>query len=192
MGAGHFAAQPIDAIAASAVAGTEYVTDRDPYRPLKNAFGRFATGVAVAACANPRGEFTAITVNSFTSVSLEPPLVLWCIEKKATSFLDFAAAPAYSISVLTADQQEVSERFARHIPDPLSMEECEIWRTGAPILRERLAGFDCEIVGRHQAGDHIILVARVVAFDALPGAPLQYFASRYWAGPLAPELEGPE
>ncbi|HBK91360.1 MAG TPA: hypothetical protein DDZ68_06795, partial [Parvularcula sp.] len=74
----------------------------DPYRPLKNAFGRFVTGVAVATCANARGGYTAITVNSFTSVSLEPPLVLWCLEVKASSFADFVGAPSYAISILTA------------------------------------------------------------------------------------------
>jgi flavin reductase (DIM6/NTAB) family NADH-FMN oxidoreductase RutF len=155
----------------------------DPFRPLKDAFGRFSTGVAVAGCANARGGFTAITINSFTSVSLDPPLVLWCIERKASSFEDFAASRAYSISILTDAQQAVSERFARHEPEPLSPDEYEVWATGAPILRERLAGFDCEVLDRHRSGDHVILVARVIRFDSRPGAPLLYFASRYASGP---------
>ncbi len=155
----------------------------DPYRKLKNAFGRFSTGVAVAACANGRGGFTAITINSFTSVSLEPALVLWCIENTASTFADFSASPSYSISVLTGAQQSVSERFASHEPRPLSTDEYEIWKTGSPVLKDRLAGFDCEVVDRHRSGDHVILVAKVVAFDAKAGAPLTYFASRYGIGP---------
>lgn len=155
----------------------------DPFRPLKDAFGRFATGVTVAACANRRGGYTAITVNSFTSVSLEPPLVLWCIEKAASTFPDFAQADAYAISVLTDRQESVSERFAMHAPPPLQKHECVVFRTGAPLLKERLAGFDCAIVDRHHSGDHVILVARVVEFDSFPGSPLLYFASRYFQGP---------
>jgi flavin reductase (DIM6/NTAB) family NADH-FMN oxidoreductase RutF len=155
----------------------------DPFRLLKNAFGRFATGVAIAACANPRGGFTAITINSFTSVSLDPPLVLWCLEKKASSFADFAASNAYAISILKESQQHLSERFARHEPPPLTKGEYAIKKTGAPLLAERLAGLDCEIAGRHFSGDHVILIARVVAFDSFPGAPLLYFASSYAAGP---------
>lgn len=155
----------------------------DPYRPLKNALGRFATGVAVAACANARGGYTAITVNSFTSVSLEPALVLWCIETKATTFDDFAGASSYSISILDGAQQAISERFARHNPEPLQPHEYELWLTGAPVLVQRLAAFDCRIVDRHQSGDHVILVGEVVQFDSSEGAPLLYFASRYAKGP---------
>ncbi|MFZ5618075.1 MAG: flavin reductase family protein [Pseudomonadota bacterium] len=155
----------------------------DPFRPLKDAFGRFATGVAVAACVNGRGGHTAITINSFTSVSLAPPLVLWCIEKSASSYPDFAAANAYSISVLSDRQQSVSQRFARHDPEPLAPHEYVVWKTGAPILAERLAGFDCEIVDRHHSGDHVILIAKALQFDHFPGAPLLYFASRYAHGP---------
>jgi len=155
----------------------------DPFRPLKDAFGRFATGVCVAACVNDRGGVTAITINSFTSVSLEPPLVLWCIEKKASAFADFAAARSYSVSVLKSDQQDLSERFARHNPPPLQPGEYDVWKTGAPVLKDRLAAFDCEIIDRHQSGDHVILVARVVQFDCDDGAALLYFASRYADGP---------
>ena len=155
----------------------------DPFRPLKNAFGRFHTGVAVASCANARGGFTVITINSFTSVSLDPPLVLWCIENKASAFADFTASKSYAISILNDAQQSVSERFALHSPPPLSAEEYEIWKTGAPILKDRLAGFDCEVVDRHRSGDHVILVGKVAAFDSKAGAPLTYFASRYGKGP---------
>lgn len=155
----------------------------DPFRRLKDAFGRFSTGVAVAACVGEGGRLTAITINSFASVSLDPPLVLWCIEKRAASFPDFAAAPSYSISVLNDRQQSVSERFARHDPRPLAPGEYETWETGAPVLAERLAGFDCAVADRFNSGDHMILVGKVVRYDSVSGAPLLYFASRYAKGP---------
>lgn len=155
----------------------------DPFRPLKNAFGRFATGVAIASCANARGGLTSITINSFTSVSLDPALVLWCLEKNASSYRDFSTAASYAISILKASQRKTSERFAKHAPQPLASDECEIWKTGAPILRERLAGFDCEVVDQHFSGDHVILVGKVVKFDSHAGSPLLYFASCYGKGP---------
>lgn len=155
----------------------------DPYRPLKDAFGRFATGVALAGCEGADGAPVLITINSFTSVSLNPPLVLWCIENKAASFPAFMAAPSYSINVLRADQQALSERFARHAPGPLAPHEYVKWETGAPILNECLAAFDCRVTERHLAGDHVILVAEVARFASRPGAPLLYFASRYAEGP---------
>ncbi len=154
----------------------------DQYRPLKDAFGRFATGIGVAACKTEKNGFAAITINSFTSVSLDPPLVLWCIEKRASVYPDFMATDSYSISILGADQKATSERFARYEPESLTGEEIDIWDTGAPLLKGRIAGFDCKISMRHKAGDHVILVGEVVRFDSADGAPLVYFASNYHAG----------
>ena len=157
----------------------------DPFRPLKDAFGRFATGVALAGCAGPGGAPVFITINSFASVSLSPPLVSWCLERKATTFPAFMAADGYSIAILRADQQALSERFARHAPQPFAASEIETWSTGAPVLKDALARFDCRVAQRHQAGDHIILVAEVIRFESQRGRPLLYFASRYAAGPEA-------
>ncbi len=151
----------------------------DQYRPLKDAFARFATGVAVAACRGPKGGYAAITINSFTSVSLEPPLVLWCLETTAASYPAFMGADSYAISVLAADQQDLSARYAQFSPTPFRDDEVEIRQTGAPLLKHRLAGFDCRVHARHKAGDHVILIGEVVEFDSTAGAPLIYFASNY-------------
>lgn len=154
----------------------------DTFRPLKNAFGQFATGIAIAACEKKAGEFAVMTINSFTSVSLDPPLVLWCIEKSAAACPDFMAASSYSVSILRAEQKACSERFARHNPSSLLVSEIDIAKTGAPLIKQRLAGFDCKIVERHEAGDHVIMIGEVVHFDSEDGAPLVYFASNYFAG----------
>ncbi len=154
----------------------------DKYRPLKDAFGRFATGIGVAACKDAKGAVTAITINSFTSVSLEPPLVLWCLENRASTYSAFMAAESYGVSILGAGQQAVSERYAHFAQGGPNDAEFESWITGAPILKQRLAGFDCKIAARHDAGDHVILVGEVVRFDSAAGAPLIYHASRYIPG----------
>lgn len=162
-------------------------SDLDPYRPLKDAFGRFATGITIATCpignSKKTGTFAAITVNSFTSVSLEPPLVLWCLESRASTFDAFMASDCYGITVLHSGQRAASERFANFNQRPLTESDYEIWETGAPILTDRLAGFDCSVVDRHRSGDHMILVAEVKKFDARSGKPLMYFASSYAEGP---------
>lgn len=156
------------------------MTDR--FRPLKDAFGRFATGIGVACCADGPGNFTAITINSFTSVSLDPPLVLWCIESRATAFPDFMKADSYAVSILDAGQKNLSERFSGTGFTPLERGEVDITACGAPLLKERLAGFACSVNARHHAGDHVIMVGRVGYFDSRDGEPLVYFASRYHEG----------
>lgn len=155
----------------------------DPYRSLKNAFGRFATGVTVVSCCDQNSTLTAITVNSFASVSLDPPMVLWCVEKRASAFERFANADNYAVSILKAGDESLSNRFAAHDPKPLAADEYDVWETGAPLLRRRLAGFDCSVKHRFDAGDHVILVGQVLQFDSEDGAPLLYFASNYATGP---------
>jgi len=165
----------------------EFASDNsaiDP-RDFRHALGTFATGVTIVTAMSADGRPYGVTCNSFASVSLNPPLALWCIERRASTFPAFMAAAAYSINVLRADQEAMCERFALHMPAPLQTAEYEVWETGAPILKERLAALDCRIIDRHAAGDHVILVAEVVRFDARAGAPLLYFAGQYAKGPEA-------
>ncbi len=154
----------------------------DIHRPLKDAFGRFSTGIAIASCWNGEGDPVAITINSFASVSLAPPLLLWCLEKKASTFEKFMTAPRYGISILTAEQEDISNRFAGFEPTPLQAEEMLNTKDGPPLLKTCLAAFDCTIVDRHEAGDHFILIGKVNDFRSHGGAPLTYFASQYGVG----------
>lgn len=151
----------------------------DKHRLLRNALGRFATGVTVIACKTEDGEFCGMTANSFASVSLEPPLVLWCIRKRASVYSTFISAGSFAVSVLPADQHELSERFARRNPKDFSLLDVDVFQTGAPLLKDRIAGFDCLVRELYQGGDHTIVLGEVVAFDSLTGDPLVYFASDY-------------
>ncbi len=154
----------------------------DEFRPLKNAFGKFATGIAIATCVDANGDFRALTINSFTSVSLDPALLLWCLENKTAAYPHFMEADAYALSILGAGQTALSNRFAGRAPEPPAPDEYEIWETGAPLLKSRIAGFDCRIHRRHKAGDHAILIGEVVRFDSNDDGPLVYYASRYYSG----------
>ena len=155
----------------------------DPFRPHKDAFSRYPTGVTVVSCAPPDQPPLAITVNSFTSVSLDPTLVLWCLDKESSVFPAYEAADNYAVSILAHDQAEASNRFATPGQHGFRDGEAEVLETGAPLLLGRLAGFDCKVAARHDAGDHVILVGRVVRFDSRAGRPLIYAARQYLEGP---------
>lgn len=148
-------------------------------RAFRDALGRFVTGVTVVTARRPDGAPVGVTINSFTSVSLDPPLVLFCLALTARSLPVFRSAGAFAVSVLAEDQKDCSARFAR-LPDEWDGIETEIWDTGAPLLKGAVAGFDCVTHTIHDGGDHLILVGRVVRFAGAPGvAPLVYHQGRY-------------
>ncbi len=144
------------------------------------ALGCFPTGVAVVTTTSSAAEHMGITVNSFASVSLDPPMVLWCMDKKSDRFRAFTTAPDYTISILGTDHQAVSARLAKQGEHSLEGIELEGTELGPPALRDSLAIFECESEQVHDAGDHVILVGRVIRFhrhDA--GAPLVFFKGKY-------------
>ena len=156
---------------------------------LKNAFARFVTGVTIVSC-KPEGEGVkplGLTVNSFTSVSLDPPLVLWCIDKTSSVFDTFAHANNYAVTILKSDQAGMSGRFATPGQHGFEGVEVETMVTGAPLLKERIAGIDCEVEAGHEAGDHMILVGRVVDLDYKDHSPLMYVGRNYLEGPVISE-----
>jgi len=153
-------------------------------RAFRNAIGRFTTGVAVATCRSAEGAAVGLTVNSFNSVSLDPPLVLFSVDRKARSCPQFQGAGNFAINILRADQEEISKVFAS--PDLTRWDGLALrsLSTGAPILTEALASFDCRTIAAHDGGDHVIFVGRVEALAAAEGDPLLYFRGAYRA--LAP------
>jgi flavin reductase (DIM6/NTAB) family NADH-FMN oxidoreductase RutF len=150
-------------------------TPTDP-RALRDAFGRFATGVCLVTTQGPDGP-VGFTANSFASVSLDPPLVLWSPARAARRFGIFAAAPFYAIHVLAADQACLVARFARTGDGFLGLEPGES-ADGQPTL-PALARFDCAAHAMHDGGDHAILVGRVLRVTLSEGAPLVFSQGRY-------------
>ena len=146
---------------------------------FRRACSRFATGVAVATTCDAEGMPHGITVNSFTSVSLEPPLVLICIDYRSVALLHFREARAYGISVLSLAQKELSDRFAQRVEPRFDGVPWHAGLSGAPLLDGALAHFECEVGQVVEAGDHAVLIAEVVHAASVEGDPLLYFASGY-------------
>ena len=157
----------------------EYRTGHDP-RTLRDALGCFATGVTVVTCLKADGTPAGLTVNSFTSVSLEPPLLLVCLHKKAASAPALREAQFFAINVLQTGQQPASIRFSTRDEDRFGTTPWACGEAGAPILEESLCVFECERYALYEGGDHDILVGRGVkaSFDAGVD-PLLYFRGRY-------------
>ena len=158
----------------------EYRSGHD-LRTLRDALGCFATGVTVVTCLGENGEPAGLTVNSFTSVSLDPPLLLVCIAKQAASAGPLVSASHFAVNVLQTGQRPASIRFSTRDEDRFGTTPWSCGEAGAPILKDSLGVFECERYGVHDGGDHHILVGRVVkaSFDATTLDPLLYFRGKY-------------
>ncbi len=156
-------------------------------RDLRNAFGMFPTGVTVVTVLDEEGNPRGITANSFTSVSLDPPLVLVCIGNRSFSFPIFCSAPSFAVNLLHEGQADVSSLFASRSPEKFQSTGFGPKHTGAPVLTDCLTWFDCTVHDRVMAGDHLVLIGRVQAFGpsgtaggtASRTAPLGFCRGRY-------------
>ncbi|MFP4127060.1 MAG: flavin reductase family protein [Alphaproteobacteria bacterium] len=148
-------------------------------RDYRRALGSFATGIAVVTCALADGRRAGLTVNSFTSVSLEPPLVSWCLAVKAVSFALFEAAPTFAVNVLALDQEPLVQHFAARIEDKFAGIEATPGLGGAPLIGGCVARFECRRVGRFEAGDHVIYLGEVERYARFDGEPLVLVQGRY-------------
>ena len=149
-------------------------------RGLRDAFGRFATGVTVVTTRQPDGTPRGFTANSFTSVSLDPPLLLVCIGKAAQSCDTFAACAHFTVNILAEDQKEVSGLFASQSAQKFDMASWHPNAQDMPVIDGALASFGC---ARHRlvdAGDHLILIGRVLDFETSDGNPLGYYQGAYF------------
>jgi flavin reductase (DIM6/NTAB) family NADH-FMN oxidoreductase RutF len=160
----------------------ETAADATAYR---RALGRFATGVCVITAHTDEGPY-GITVNSFTSVSLEPRLVLWCLDRASDRHDAFAAADRFAIHMLPAEDREMSDRFAWGVCQ-LSADEFDSSSPEPPRLKNALTRLDCTTADRVVMGDHLTIVGAVRAFETRPGAALTYYGGRYG---VAPEPQG--
>ena len=151
----------------------------DP-RALRVALGHFATGVAVVTASAASGPPIGMTVNSFSSVSLDPPLILFSIDKRAFSLDAFRAARGFAVNVLSGHQRELSARFAHALSDKWVGVGFHVGHNGAPLLQGALAHFECVPWADYDGGDHLIFVCRILRFALAGGSdPLVFFAGRY-------------
>jgi len=160
------------------------MTVHDP-RALRNAFGCFMTGVTVVTTLDAAGAPRGFTANSFTSVSLDPPLLLVCLAKQSRSLATFTEAQGFAVNVLAEDQREISMTFARPGEDRFSGIGWHLGPQGSPVLDGVSAWFDC---ARHEvvdAGDHVILVGRVAGFETHERGGLGYARGAYFTQGLA-------
>jgi flavin reductase (DIM6/NTAB) family NADH-FMN oxidoreductase RutF len=147
---------------------------------LRRAFGTFATGITVIGACSAHGGLVGMTVNSFTSVSLDPPLVLFCPGRSIAGFDVYANAVYFSVSILPQESYLISNHFANRGSDKWKTVPHWLGSTGAPLLERALATMECEVVARHEAGDHIIVLGRVLQLDLSDATePLVFFRSRY-------------
>ena len=157
----------------------------DP-RALRHALGRFATGITVVSTRTPAGKLEGLTANSFSSVSLDPPLVLWSLRREAPSLGGFLDGGWFAINVLASHQADLSRHFATPAPDKFADLPWVEGLGGCPLLPGCLARFECRTETTVEAGDHIIIIGRVTRATYRDGEPLLYNAGRYCVpAPLA-------
>jgi flavin reductase (DIM6/NTAB) family NADH-FMN oxidoreductase RutF len=159
--------------------GTQVRPEEVSSEEFRRACGRFATGVAIASVVDERGTAHGLTVSSFTSVSLHPPLLLICLGHDVTMIEEFRRASHFGINILRKEDRELSQRFATKGLDKFKGIAWRTGQTGVPLIDCALTTIECETHQRITSGDHDILVGRVVATRVGDGAPLIYYASRY-------------
>ena len=146
---------------------------------LRRALGAFATGVTVVTTMDADGSPRGFTANSFTSVSLDPPLILVCLAKRAASCPVFQAAESFAVNILSEDQKAVSTAFSSPGVDRFTTVDWSARATGCPILADVVAWLDCRMQEVVDAGDHYILIGRIVDYDYAPASPLGFCRGAY-------------
>ena len=164
-------------------------------RLFRHAVGAFATGVVVVTARDEKGVAVGVTANSFTSVSLDPPLILWCLAKNARSCRVFERAAFFAVHILSAEQESVSRRFASRGEDKFAGVELQIGIGDTPLLEGSCTRLQCRTSAVHDGGDHIIIVGRVLDFIIIDAPPLVFHRGRYsfaatkdGPGPQMPQL----
>ncbi|MCG7493084.1 flavin reductase family protein [Thalassobius sp. Cn5-15] len=155
----------------------EFVPDAENTRALRDAFGRFATGVTIVTAPSAAGK-VAITANSFSSVSLDPPMVLWALAENSNRYDDFKDAQHYAIHILRADQQELAWTVVR---DGAALNGLDLTTNdhGVPLLPGCLARFECRQAARYPGGDHQIILGEVLRAEiGATGDALSFYGGK--------------
>ncbi len=147
---------------------------RDDHGHFRRALGRFATGVTVITTRTPQGKLEGLTANSFASVSLDPPLVLWSLRREAPSLSSFTEAGHFAVNVLGTHQAHLCRHFATPHPDKFGEVAHAIGAHGSPLIEDAIARFECRTEQVVEAGDHLIFIGRVLRAAHRDGEPLVY------------------
>lgn len=150
----------------------------DP-KSFRKALGAFTTGVTIVTTRDANGKDVGLTANSFNSVSLDPPLILWSIDKKSSSFQAFMDEEHFAVHILSVDQERLSAQFARSGVDRFSGIEVDRGPHDIPLLNGCSARFVCKTHERYAGGDHVIIVGEVIEFDSTPVGPLVFHSGNY-------------
>jgi len=164
------------------------VADRMDRRDFRRALGQFATGVTVVTTRTSDGRKVGVTVNSFSSVSLDPPLLLWNLSRQAPSFADFTHATHVAINVLAANQHHLSRQFSTPLPDKFAGVEFVEGPAGVPLLTGVNAHFVCRNVRQYDGGDHVIFLGEVEEYKYTDGEPLVFHSGRYRLATRHPDI----
>src|SRR5215468_7418612 len=166
---------------AAADPSNELASDSSPIDPrdFRNALGTYATGVTVITAADPDGKPYGLTCNSFASVSLNPPLVLWSLVVYSSSLTVFQNASHFAVNVLGTSQQELANRFAKSSDDKFTGVNWSPGLGNAPVLAESVANFQCRSVNRYYGGDHVIFLGAVEAYSYNGKEPLLFARGTY-------------
>ena len=147
---------------------------------FKAAMRRFATGVTIVTTVTDDGHVHGFTANAFASVTADPPMLLICVNRNAQSHPLISQAARFCVNILSLEQQEVAERFARSgVEDRFGSIAWRKGETGSPVLEGSLAFFDCTLAEEHTAGTHTIFIGTVVECGFAEGTPLGYFDGSY-------------
>ncbi|MBK17436.1 MAG: flavin reductase [Rhodospirillaceae bacterium] len=152
----------------------------DP-KEFRNTVGCFATGITVITTVDVDGAPIGLTANSFTSVSLDPPMVLFCLDRNVASFDFFAVDKPFAVNILASDQMDVSNRFAKSGPEKWDGFEYDTWGSGVPILQGCLANLECRGDSIIDGGDHVIVIGEVerMASAGEDVKPILYYRGAY-------------
>jgi flavin reductase (DIM6/NTAB) family NADH-FMN oxidoreductase RutF len=146
---------------------------------FRQALSRFASGVTVVTCKGLDGQLRGITVSAFSSLSLDPPMVLICIDKRASIHEHLAEGRFFAVNFLAQDQEHISRRFASKEPDKFNGIQCKTGQCGAPLIEGALGFVECRIEHAYPGGDHTIFVGQVEASGASDGQPILYYSGNY-------------
>jgi len=154
-------------------------------RQFRDALAQFATGVTIVCTREPTGRYVGFTANSFNSVSLDPPLILWTITRRSASLTAFETAERYAVNVLSSEQADLARRFSRPHADRFAGVAHRLGWSDAPLIDGCIAWLECRHHGRHPAGDHVVFVGEVVTVERARGQPLIFHEGRFTSSALS-------